>query len=245
MADIQRRSRFDSTPMVQSVADDSLLTSVPTIDEVLGDHASDLRHDFTGYRNHVYRVVNFCTAIVGDRGDLEKVAVAAAFHDLGIWTNKTFDYIPPSLALAREYPHGARTGGLDCGDPEDDRGPPQNHAVHGESKFARRAIPTSRLDRCHTWAENVRCSTSVHRVSIRHVAERRISLAPCEADHRKAPHAPTHAVADGQTVMATRSGGCRAVRNLPVLAAVPARAQQRHLTISPASVVESPQFQSP
>jgi hypothetical protein len=89
--------------MVQSVADDSLLTSDPTIDEVLGDHASDLRHDFTGYRNHVYRVVNLCTAIVGDRGDLEKVAVAAAFHDLGIWTNKTFDYIPPSMALAREY----------------------------------------------------------------------------------------------------------------------------------------------
>ena len=83
--------------------DDSLLTSVPTIDEVLGDHASDLRDDFTAYRNHVYRVVNLCTAIQGDRDDLEKVAVAAAFHDLGIWTNKTFDYIPPSIALAHEH----------------------------------------------------------------------------------------------------------------------------------------------
>ena len=103
MADMRRRSRFDLTPMVQSVADDSLLTSVPTIDEVLGDHALDLRHDFTAYRNHVYRVVNLCTPIVGNRGDHEKFAVAAAFHDLGIWTNKTFDYIPPSLVLAREY----------------------------------------------------------------------------------------------------------------------------------------------
>ena len=35
--------------------------------------------------------------------ELEKIAVAAAFHDLGIWTNKTFDYIPPSVAIAREH----------------------------------------------------------------------------------------------------------------------------------------------
>jgi len=81
----------------------SLLTSVPMIDEVLHDHASELGHDFIAYRNHVYRVVNLCAAIVEDRGDLEKIAVAGVFHDLGIWTNKTFDYIAPSVALAREY----------------------------------------------------------------------------------------------------------------------------------------------
>jgi hypothetical protein len=89
--------------MMQSVAGASLLTSVPTIDEVLHDHASELGHDFIAYRNHAYRVVNLCAAIVKDRVDLEKIAVAAVFHDLGIWTNKTFDYIAPSVALAREY----------------------------------------------------------------------------------------------------------------------------------------------
>lgn len=31
----------------------------------------------------------------------EKYAVAAAFHDLGIWTNKTFDYLDPSAELAK------------------------------------------------------------------------------------------------------------------------------------------------
>jgi hypothetical protein len=72
--------------MMQSVAGPSLLTSVP-IDEVLHDQ---------------------------DRVDLEKIAVAAVFHDLGIWTNKTFDYIAPSVALAapravdsREIPHAS------------------------------------------------------------------------------------------------------------------------------------------
>lgn len=86
-----------------TVANLGLLTSVPTIDEVLRDHASELGRDFTAYRNHAYRVVNLCAAIVEDRGGLEKIAVAAVFHDLGIWTNKTFDYIAPSVALAREY----------------------------------------------------------------------------------------------------------------------------------------------
>lgn len=88
---------------MQPAADAGLLTSVPTIDEVLHDHVAELGSDFTGYRNHVYRVVNLCAAMVEDRDDLEKIAVAAVFHDLGIWTNKTFDYIAPSVALARGY----------------------------------------------------------------------------------------------------------------------------------------------
>jgi hypothetical protein len=47
--------------------------------------------------------VNLCAAIVNGRVHLEKLAAAAVFHDLGILTNKTFDYIVPSIALAREY----------------------------------------------------------------------------------------------------------------------------------------------
>ena len=81
-----------------------LLTSLPTVEEVLDEHASELGHDLIAYRNHVYRVVNLCLAIVGDsRVEREKIAVAAVFHDLGIWTNQTFDYIAPSVAIAREH----------------------------------------------------------------------------------------------------------------------------------------------
>jgi hypothetical protein len=47
--------------------------------------------------------MNLCAAIAEERADLEKIAIAAVFHDLGIWTNRTFDYIAPSVALAREY----------------------------------------------------------------------------------------------------------------------------------------------
>ena len=82
----------------------SLLTNLPTVERVLDDHASVLGHDHIGYQNHVYRVANLCLAIAGERPvELEKLAVAAVFHDLGIWTNHTFDYIAPSVALAREH----------------------------------------------------------------------------------------------------------------------------------------------
>jgi hypothetical protein len=94
----------ESTPMVQYGDNAGLLTSLPTVESVLDTHVSELGHDFIGYRNHVYRVVNLCLAVVGDRrAELEKIAVAAVFHDLGIWTNKTFDYIAPSVVLAREH----------------------------------------------------------------------------------------------------------------------------------------------
>ena len=87
---------------VDELEDAALLTRIPAIDDVLNEHATALREDFAGYRNHVYRVVNLCVAIAG-RNELEKIAVAAVFHDLGIWTNCTFDYIAPSIALAHGY----------------------------------------------------------------------------------------------------------------------------------------------
>jgi len=88
--------------MSPRAGDGALLTRIPTIDDVLSDHATALRGDFVAYRNHVYRIVNLCVAIAGRR-ELEKIAVAAVFHDLGIWTSGTFDYIAPSIALARDY----------------------------------------------------------------------------------------------------------------------------------------------
>src|SRR5262245_14444971 len=82
----------------------TLVTSIPIVDGVLDHYATALGRDFIAYRNHVYRVVNLCLAVTpGIRDDLDKIAVAAAFHDLGIWTDNTFDYIAPSVSLAREH----------------------------------------------------------------------------------------------------------------------------------------------
>jgi hypothetical protein len=78
-----------------------LLEHLDPLDRVLEMHAVELGGDFTAYRNHAYRVVNFCCALAPCAdASLEKVALAAAFHDLGIWTAQTFDYLAPSIRLA-------------------------------------------------------------------------------------------------------------------------------------------------
>ncbi len=81
-----------------------LQTEVPLLDEVLGFHAAELGKDFAGYRNHAYRVVNFCTALRReDPASTQKIVLAAAFHDLGIWTDGSFDYLAPSEKLVRVH----------------------------------------------------------------------------------------------------------------------------------------------
>ncbi|HZR34645.1 MAG TPA: HD domain-containing protein [Nevskia sp.] len=85
-----------------------LLTRIELLDELLERHREALGADFTAYRNHCCRVVNFCAALApGAAEALRKAAIAAAFHDLGIWTDRTFDYLPPSERLAEAYLRGA------------------------------------------------------------------------------------------------------------------------------------------
>ena len=81
-----------------------MLTAIATLDGALDTHAAVIGRDFTAYRNHTYRVMNLCVAQSSDAPEqLEKIAIASAFHDLGIWTDGTFDYLVPSVALARSY----------------------------------------------------------------------------------------------------------------------------------------------
>jgi hypothetical protein len=76
----------------------------PVLDNILESRRESLDRDFEAYRHHCYRVLNFCLAFCGEGAEIErKVSIAAAFHDLGIWVNKTYDYLEPSKELARGY----------------------------------------------------------------------------------------------------------------------------------------------
>lgn len=73
-------------------------------EEILGEWKDKIGNDFEGYKNHVYRMINFCFALNDfDNEEREKIIVAGCFHDIGIWTGKTFDYLPPSISAASEY----------------------------------------------------------------------------------------------------------------------------------------------
>jgi hypothetical protein len=86
-----------------------LLKEISVLDGLLEAHTAELGGDFTAYRNHAYRIVNLCLAFSPDGvAQLDRIATAAAFHDMGIWTDHTFDYLQPSVRLA--CAHLARSG---------------------------------------------------------------------------------------------------------------------------------------
>jgi hypothetical protein len=80
-----------------------VVTHQPLIEDVLGSAAEAIGADLPGYRGHVYRTYNFACALGGAPADAGDLAVSAAFHDLGIWTDRTFDYLEPSARRARNY----------------------------------------------------------------------------------------------------------------------------------------------
>lgn len=70
----------------------------------MGEWKNEISKDYAGYKNHVYRMIHFCLAqdnfSVEER---EKIIIAGCFHDIGIWTENTFDYLSPSVELAKDY----------------------------------------------------------------------------------------------------------------------------------------------
>lgn len=74
-----------------------------TIEELLSRYKISIGVDFGKYRNHVYRVFLNCILIDTDKSNEEKYAIAAVFHDIGIWTDSTIDYLKPSIAQMEKY----------------------------------------------------------------------------------------------------------------------------------------------
>lgn len=73
------------------------------LDAALEPWSAELGAARVPYRNHAYRVFNFARALLGSANADETLAVTSAFHDLGIWSDRTFDYLGPSEARAREF----------------------------------------------------------------------------------------------------------------------------------------------
>lgn len=78
--------------------------NLPLLDEILSEWKDVIGKDFLGYKNHVYRVLNYCFVLHdASEEDREKLIIAACFHDIGLWPDHSLDYLPPSIVKAREY----------------------------------------------------------------------------------------------------------------------------------------------
>jgi hypothetical protein len=69
---------------------------------------------YDAYKGRVYRLLNFMCAslevgevdcaLYGKKQEVEdRIAIAACFHDNGIWLDKTVDYLEPSKGHASEW----------------------------------------------------------------------------------------------------------------------------------------------
>lgn len=73
------------------------------IEDMLKPFTTVLGKDYRKYRNHVYRVFLNCVLLDSNAANEDKYAIAAVFHDIGIWTNNSIDYLDPSISQARFY----------------------------------------------------------------------------------------------------------------------------------------------
>lgn len=83
-----------------------IITRQTLLDSILSQYSVQLGADFAGYRNHCYRVLNVYLQLAQlNHSDVDEneAAVALAFHDIGLWTDKTLDYLPPSGLEAEQY----------------------------------------------------------------------------------------------------------------------------------------------
>jgi len=83
-------------------------TKLPHLDNILVQWKQQIGQDFEGYKNHCYRMLNFCYFMNADASGKDKTAnekftIAAGFHDLGLWSNKKGNYTMVSAGLAERY----------------------------------------------------------------------------------------------------------------------------------------------
>lgn len=77
---------------------------IPLLEEIFTDWKAVIGDEYLGYRNHVYRMIHFCLALRKcSEEEKQKIIIAAAFHDIGIWIEDTVDYIEPSIPPAVDY----------------------------------------------------------------------------------------------------------------------------------------------
>ncbi|MEE9404814.1 MAG: HD domain-containing protein [Algisphaera sp.] len=82
----------------------NIVDNIPLLEDILGVYRDSVGAQFDPYRNHVYRVVNYCFAFWDCQGDdQDKLVIAGCFHDLGIWPEDHWDYLPLSIERAKQY----------------------------------------------------------------------------------------------------------------------------------------------
>lgn len=77
--------------------------SYKIVDDLMLNFKLVIGADYERYRNHACRVFLNCILLDMKNGNEEKYAIASVFHDIGIWTSQTIDYLDPSIEQVNVY----------------------------------------------------------------------------------------------------------------------------------------------
>jgi hypothetical protein len=78
--------------------------NITLLDKILAPWRARIGADFDGYNNHVYRMLHCCFYLhPPSPQERHKMIIASAFHDIGIWSDHTVDYLAPSVHQAMLY----------------------------------------------------------------------------------------------------------------------------------------------
>ena len=82
--------------------DIKIISESEYVETYLQPFESVIGADYPGYRNHIYRVLTFAIHFLnGKEDDIEIIAAALVFHDIGLWTDKAISYIDVSVDRAK------------------------------------------------------------------------------------------------------------------------------------------------
>lgn len=82
----------------------TIYPTLPLVEQILTPWQERIGADYQGYKNHVYRMLHCCFALAPcSDEDRQKLIIAACHHDIGIWSDHTVDYLPPSIREAMQY----------------------------------------------------------------------------------------------------------------------------------------------
>ena len=90
-------------------ANSTPITTFELADQILNHYQTTIGKDWQGYRNHVTRMLNYCWYLLRkDQIDISqstsnKLQIAAAFHDIALWTHNRVDYLEPSYQDSHRY----------------------------------------------------------------------------------------------------------------------------------------------
>lgn len=103
---IQERKRMNTKErLILSLDQNAFGQCSIFIETILKEYQTIIDRDYQGYLNHCKRVAACCLILSQDSREdtIRKIAIAVAFHDIGIWTSKTIDYLEPSVKVMLSY----------------------------------------------------------------------------------------------------------------------------------------------